>query len=94
MLNVRNYLTNFKWWNLQDYASTLPNFLSLNGKLLYNVLLKIKEQHPQYPTTILFDHLIINSVRNVFDDSLIEIIKNFNIFIISESKLGASFPKN
>ena len=93
MLNVINYLTNFKWWNLQDYTSTLPNFLSLNDKLLYNVLLKIKEQRPQYPTTILFDHLIINSVRNVFD-SLIEIIKNFNIFIIAESKLGASFPKN
>ena len=37
--------------------------------------------------------LNINSVRNKFD-SVIEIIKNFNIFLILEPKLDASFPKN
>ena len=55
--------------------------------------MKIKEQRLEYPTTNIIGHLNINSVRNKFD-SLIEIIKNFNIFLILESKLDASLPKN
>ena len=54
--------------------------------------MKIKEQRLEYPITNIIGHLNINSVKNKFD-SLIEIIKNFNIFLISESKLDASFPK-
>ena len=67
--------------------------LSLNNALLNNNLLKIKEQSLEYPTTNIIGHLNINSVRNKFN-SLTEIIKNFNIFLILESKLDASFPKN
>ena len=60
---------------------------------LDNDILKIKEQRLEYPTTNIIDHLNINSFRSKFD-SPIEIIKNFNIFLISQSKLNASFPKN
>ena len=65
----------------------------LNNTLLDNDLLKIKEQCLEYPTTNIFGHLNINSVRNIFD-SLIEIMKkNLNIFITLESKLDATFQK-
>ena len=55
--------------------------------------MKIKEQRLEYPTTNIFGHLNINSVRSKVD-SYTEFIKNFNIFLISESKLDASFSKN
>ena len=76
-----------------DNPGTVSSSLSLNNTLLDNDLLKIKEQRLEYSTTNIIGHLNINSVRNKFD-SLIEIIKNFNIFLISESKLDASFPNN
>ena len=91
--NIRNYLTNLKRRNLQDNTGTLSSSLSLNNTLLDNDLLKIKKQRLEYPTTNIIGHLNINSVRNKFY-SLIEIIKNFNIFLFLESKLDASFPKN
>ena len=78
---------------MRDNPGTLSSSLSLNNTLLDNGLLKIKEQRLEYPTTNIIGHLNINSVRNKFD-SLIEIIKIFNIFLISESKLDASFPNN
>ena len=55
--------------------------------------MRIKEQRLEYPITNIIGHVNISSVRNKFD-SLIEIIKIFNIFLISESRLDASFPKN
>ena len=78
---------------MPDNPSTLSSSLSLNNTLLDNNLLKIKEQRLEYPTTNIIGHLNRNSVRNKFD-SVIEIIKNFNIFLISKSKLDASFPNN
>ena len=65
----------------------------LNNTLLGNDFLKFKEQCLEYSRTNIIGYLKINSVRNKFD-SLIEIIKNLNIFFISESKLDAWFPKN
>ena len=92
-INMLNYLTNLKWRNLWDNTGTLSSSLSLSNTLLDNDLSKIKKQRLEYPRTNIIGHLNINSVRNKFY-SLIEIIKNFNIFLISESGLDASFPKN
>ena len=41
--------------------------------------------------TPLFGHLNINSIRNKFD-TLDNIVKAFDIFLISESKLDNTFP--
>ena len=43
--------------------------------------------------TPLFGHLNINSIRNKFD-TLDNIVKAFDIFLISESKLDNTFPIN
>ena len=55
--------------------------------------LENKEKCLEYHTTNIIGHLNINSVRKKLD-SLIEIIKNYNIFVILESKLDESFPKH
>ena len=44
-----------------------------------------------YPKKIIIGHLNINSVRNKIDE-LRHIIKGIDIFVITESKLDASFP--
>ena len=89
--NIRNYFTTFKMRNLRVNENTLSSSFSLSNTLLHNGLIKIKKQRLENVTTNIICHLHINSLRNKFDD-LIETIKNFNIFLTSESKLDASFP--
>lgn len=75
-----------------DNTVTLPSSLSLNNTLLDNDLLNQRVvSRISYNKYI--GQLNINCVRNKFG-SLIEIIKNFNIFLILESNPDASFPKN
>ena len=65
---------------------TLESCFSIN-----NDILRIREQRIDNALNTIIDHLNINSMRNKF--ALVEnIIKAFDIFLISESKLDCTFP--
>ena len=54
----------------------------------------LRKQRLDYPKNVIFGHLNINSLRNKFE-SISELIKGkFDIFLINETKLDASFPSN
>ena len=54
----------------------------------------LRNQRLDYPKNVIFGHLNINSLRNKFE-SVSELIKGkFDIFLINETKLDASFPSN
>ena len=56
--------------------------------------LYLEKQPLDYPKNVIFGHLNINSLRNKFE-SLSDLIKGkFDIFLINETKLDASFPSN
>ena len=58
-----------------------------------NELLEIQQQRVDNAKSIIVDHLNINSIRNKF--ILVEsIVKAFDLFLISESKLDSTFPMN
>ena len=64
-----------------------------SGKYHVASSLRIK-QRLDYPKNIIFGHLNINSLRNKFE-SISELIKGkFDIFLINETKVDASFPIN
>ena len=58
-----------------------------------NNLLEIRQQRMNNPKSTIVVHLDINSIRNkfIFAES---IIKAFDLFLISESKLDSTFPMN
>ena len=55
--------------------------------------MRTKQQRIEHAKNTIICHLNINSVRNKFD-TLDEIVKAFDIFLISESKLDNTFPIN
>ena len=61
--------------------SLLDNSISL-------FLTKLRSEHPK---NVLLGHLNINSVRNKFESTNELIRNNFDIFVITESKLDSSF---
>ena len=58
-----------------------------------NDLLEIQQQRVDNAKSIIVGHLNINSIRNkfIFAES---IVKAFDLFLISESKLDSTFPMN
>ena len=58
-----------------------------------NELLEIQQQRVDNAKSIIVGHLNINSIRNkfIFAES---IVKAFDLFLISESKLDSTFPMN
>ena len=55
--------------------------------------MRIKQQRIENAKNTIICHLSINSIRNKFN-SLDEIVKAFDVFLISESKLDNTFPIN
>ena len=87
--NFKDYLMEID----QQFATNethVSSYLSLEDTE-NNDFLNIKQQRLSKPNNIILGHLNINSVRNKFF-ALSEIIKNFDIFLISETKLDQSFP--
>ena len=54
---------------------------------IFPILTKLPSEHPK---NVLLGHLNINFVRNKFESTNEMIRNNFDIFIITESKLGSS----
>ena len=63
--------------------------LSLSSGSIFPILTELRSEHPK---NVLPEHLSNNSLRNEFE-SRNELIRNdFNIFIITDSKLDSYFP--
>ena len=71
---------------------SLQNSLDISESLniFENYLNKIKMQHFEHFNTSIAGHLNINSIRNKFE-IIVETITNFDIFLISESKIDSTF---
>ena len=65
--------------------------ISESSSIFENDLSKIKMQRLEHFHTLIVCHLNINSIINKFE-MIAEIIKNFDIFLISESKIDSNFP--
>ena len=65
--------------------------ISESSSIFENDLNKIKMQRLEHFHTLIVCHLNINSIINKFE-MIAEIIKNFDIFLISESKIDSNFP--
>ena len=57
-----------------------------------NFLLKTKTSRFENPKNVIVDHLNINSHRNKLELLKRFIYNTFNIFLVSETKIGSSFP--
>ena len=99
---VRNFrkflnLLETSWYenkhNLLDVSSSSSLSGSLSLSKADNDYLRIKQQRIEHAKNNIICHLNINSIRNKFD-MLDEIVKTFDIFLISEWKLDKTFPIN
>ena len=95
--NFRDFLNNFdKIWLQNKHSLTAYSSLSFNANISYtpmanNDLLEIQQQRVDNTKSIIVGHLNINSIRNKF--ILAEsMVKTFDLFLISESKLDSTFP--
>ena len=65
--------------------------ISESSNISENDLNKIKMQRLEHFNFLIVGHLNINSIRNKFE-MIAETITNFEIFLISESKIDSTFP--
>ena len=65
--------------------------ISESSNIFENDLNKIKIQRLEHFNTLIVGHLNTNSIRNKFE-MITETITNFDIFLISESKIDSTFP--
>ena len=79
--------------NSPSLSTSLQNFLGISesSNIFENDLNKIKMQRLEHSNTLVDGHLNINSIRNNFE-MIAETITNFDIFLISESKIDSTFP--
>ena len=97
--NFRDLLKNFDKICLQNkFNLTAYSSLSFNANISFtpmanNDLLEINQQRVDSAKSIFTGHLNINSIRNkfIFAES---IVKAFDLFLISKSKLDSTFPMN
>ena len=75
--------------NSPSLSISLQNSLDISesSNIFENDPNKIEIQCLEHFNTLIFGHLNINFIRNKF-----EVIANFGIFLISESKIDLAFP--
>ena len=102
--NIRDFMTNLSvlnWLRKRDNLSSITSSPFLNDtsclgfsnlfKQLAHDLANSKNERLSDPSPVIIGHLNITSFRNKYE-MFAEFIKNFNIFLTSESKLDDSFP--
>ena len=79
--------------NPPSLSISLQNSLDISetSSIFENDLNRIKRQRPEYFNSLTVGHLKINSIRNKFE-MIAETITNFDVFLISESKIDSTFP--
>ena len=65
--------------------------ISESSNIFEDDLSNTKMQHLERFDTLIVGHLIINSIRNKFE-MVAETITNFDIFLMSKSKIDSTFP--
>ena len=91
--NLKNFFKKFNRrgiWGNRDPVKSSPPLIDPKINSLSD-LTSIKLQRKENYKNLIIGHLNINSVRNKFE-MIAEIIKDFDIFLISESKLDSTFP--
>ena len=97
--NFRDFLDIFEtaWhestYNLLNVSSSSSLSGSPSLSTIDSDISKIQQQRIIYAKKTMIDHLNINSIRNKFV-TLDNIVKTFDIFLISVSKLDNTFPVN
>ena len=79
--------------NPPSLSISLQNSLDISetSSIFENDLNRIKRQRPEYFNSLTVGHLKINSIRNK-SEMIAETITNFDVFLISESKIDSTFP--
>ena len=79
--------------NSPSLSISLQNSLDISqtSNIFENDLNKIKMQRPEYFNSLTVGHLKINSIRNK-SEMIAGTITNFDVFLISESKIDSTFP--
>ena len=97
--NFRDFLNNFdKTWLQNKHNLTAYSSLSYKANIYYKPMansdfLEIQQQRVDNAKSIIEGHLNINSIKNKFIFA-VSIVKAFDFFFISESKLDSTFPMN
>ena len=90
--NFKAFLTNLDWKEYEDIVSDNYPFV-LGDSVSFNDIIRMKKQRLDNASNTIIGHLNINSFRNKFA-FVEEIIKLFDVFLASESKLDQRFPSN
>ena len=88
---MRNFLTNLDWQEYKDSVSDNSPFV-IGDSVSSNVIIRMKKQKWDNASNKTVGHLNINSFTNKF--VFVEDIINFDVFLVSESKLGHTFPSD
>ena len=105
--NFSTFINNFYLWKLipttstgmsGDFISNSPNSNDIRKEVKtgkdHDAFTLLRKQRLDYHKNVIFGHLNINSLRNKFESISKLINGKFNIFLINETKLDASFPSN
>ena len=90
--NFKAFLTNLDWQEYEDSVNGNSPFVK--GDIVpSNDIIRTKNQRLDNATKTIIGHLNINSFRNKFV-FVEDIIKLFDMFLVSEWKLDHTFPSN
>ena len=90
--NFKAFLTNLDWQKYEDSVSGNSPFV-IGDSVSSNDIIRMKKQRLDNANNTIIGHLNINSFRNKFV-FIEDIIKLFDVFLVSESKLDHTFPSN
>ena len=83
--NFKTFLTNFSWQECDDSANDNSPFV-IGDNVSCNDIKRMKKQRLDSANDTIIHHLNINLFRNKFG-FFKDIIKSFDVFLISDSKL-------
>ena len=90
--NFKAFLSNLDWKKYEYSVSGNSPFVT-GDSVPSNDIIRMKKQRLYNVNKTTIGHLNINSLRNRFT-SIEDIIKLFDVFLLSESKLDHTFPTN
>ena len=88
--NFKAFLAKLDWQENEDSVSGNSPFV-IGDSVFSNDIIRMKKQRLDNASNTMIDHLNINSFRNKFVG---DIIKLFDVFLVSESRLDNTFPSN
>ena len=90
--NSKAFLKNLDWQEYEDSVNGNSPFV-IGDSVSSNGIIRMKKQRSDNANKTIIGHLNINSFRNKFV-FVEDIIKLFDVFLVSESKLDHTFPSN